>query len=92
MDFYETSACTNQNIKEVRLSSTWTWWESPERGELRRPCGVGLPLGQMLPGCSELEETGLTCALGPPVFHAANGAGAAGPSQGAGGGPDTGQQ
>lgn len=101
MDFYETSACTNLNIKEVRTARP--------RCLCLAESGVGEPEkvagrshNEMRPrpsGSSYRDEEGgggnigLTCAPWfPPVFHASDGAGAAGPQEGAGRCPDACQQ
>lgn len=72
MDFYETSACSNLNIKEVR-------GDKAEGGEKKEGGSRGVPpLTFLAPPRGSPRSF-------PAVLHAADGAGAAGAPQGAGG-------
>lgn len=100
MDFYETSACTNLNIKEVRTprpscrslaeSGVGKPEEVADRSHKKmRP----RPLGGYRAAGGRGGNIGLTrTPWFSPVFHASDRAGAAGPQEGAGRCPDACQQ
>lgn len=100
MDFYETSACTNLNIKEVRTPrpscrslAEFSVGKPEEKvadsSHQMRPH----PLGSYRAAGGRGGNIGLTRAPWfSPVFHASDGAGAAGPQEGAGWCPDACQQ
>lgn len=96
MDFYETSACTNLNIKEVRAPKPRSPASAAQsRGAARSGEAAGQrrapPRPRAATGLQGEEEAAAhsPAALGFPVFHAADGAGAASPQEGAGWSPDT---